>query len=167
MALTSAQLTTLKAAILADPVLAAFPDDSDGAFAIAAALNLAATPTFWVWRTRLSKADITDVESVDATNWSWTAYIARSAGEQAGFREMFAVDGTVNASKPNVRQGFADVFSGGQGSAQRTHLLAVARRPATRAEKLFATGTGDTGSPATMTVVGALSYQDVMQARRS
>ena len=166
MALTTAQLTTLKAAIIADPVLAAFPDDSDGAFAIAAALNLAATPDFWVWRTKLSKEDITDEVSVDATTWSWTAFISRSVGEQAGWREMFA-GGFVNAAKPNVRQGFADIFSGGTGSAQRTHLLAVGRRLATRAEKLFATGTGSAGSPATMTVEGALSYQDVMQARRS
>jgi len=43
-ALTTAQYQTLKAAIVADPTLSAQPLNSDGAFAIAAALNAIASP---------------------------------------------------------------------------------------------------------------------------
>ena len=168
MALTAAQQAALKADILADATLNAYPDNSDGAFAIAAAYSEPASPDFWVWRTAVTREDITDKASVDGTTWSWPSFIARSGGEQAGWSEILA-GGTVNASLPNVRQAFADIFSGGASSApqQRAHLLAVARRLATRAEKLFATGTGSTGSPGTMTLEGNLSYQDVLEARRS
>lgn len=55
MALTVPQLSTLKAAIDADPVLAAKPLNSDGYFEIAAVLNTElAAPDFWVWRSNVT-----------------------------------------------------------------------------------------------------------------
>ena len=165
LGLTLAQSQTLKADILADPILAGQPQTSDGAFAIAAAYNLLAIPDFWVWRTAVPQHEIVGATSPDGTTWSWTAYIARSQGERDGWREMFADTGGINASRPNIRQGLADIFSGPSGAAQRTHLLAIGRRAATRAEKLFATGLGTSASPATMTVEGELTYQDVLTAR--
>lgn len=168
--LTPAQLSALKAAIQADPVLNAQPNNSDGAIAIAEALNLAAAPDFWVWRTAVSKTELTNTTGPDGTTFTWVGagFITRSAGEQAAWRELFNGSNSVNPSLANVRQAFADIFSGtGNAQANRTHLLAVARRKATRAEKLFATGTGSTASPATMVFEGNLNTQDVETARNS
>lgn len=167
MALTQAQLVTLKADILADPVLNAYPINPDGAFAIAEAYNALAVPDYMVWRTDVTEEDCTSKTSAEGTNWIWTAFIARGVGEQTGWVRMFSVTGKLNAANPNVRQGIADIFSGNQNSApaQRVHLLAVAKRKATRAEKLFASGVGSLVSPATMTHEGTISYQEVLTAR--
>lgn len=165
MSLSQSQLASLKADIIADAVLNAIPNTPDGAFQIAAAYNLTASPDFWVWRTFIAQHELVSVTSPDGTTWSWTIYIARSQGERDGWREMFADTGGINAALPNVRQGLNDIFSGGTGAAQRTHLLAMGRRKSTRAEKLFATGTGSTASPATMTFEGNLTFQDIQDAR--
>jgi hypothetical protein len=169
MALTTAQLTALKADILADPTLSALPNNPDGNFAIAAAYNLAASPAFKVWRTSVPEHEITGQVSPEGTSWSWPAYIARSVSEQNGWARMFNSSLSINASLPNVRQGITDIFSGASNSApaQRTHLAAMSKRDATRAEKLFATGTGSLAAPATMTFEGTLSYFDIEQARTS
>jgi hypothetical protein len=75
--------------------------------------------------------------------------------------------GAIDPSRANVRQGFNDIFSGTQNNAaaQRTHLLTVSRRKATRAEKLFATGTGSTAAPAALGYEGAVLGVDVEAAR--
>lgn len=167
MPLTTAQLASLKAAIAADPTLNALPNSSGDNWAIADAFGLPASPDFWVWRTDISESDCTARASVDGTNWSWTAYIARSQGERDGWGRMFSA-GSIDASQANVRQAIADIFSGtGVAATQRTHLLTVARRKATRVEKLFATGTGSTAAPATMGREGPISYTDVTDARNS
>lgn len=170
MSLTPAQNATLKADIIADGTLNAQPMNSDGAFAIAAAYNLQAAPDFWVWRTSVTKSEIVQKTSQDSTVFAWTGtgFITRSVGEQAAWRELFE-NGACNPSLPNTRQAFQDIFSGGTAPApaNRTHLLAVARRKATRIEKLFATGTGSTASPAAMVIEGSISYQDAEAARNS
>lgn len=157
MALTAPQLVTLKADILADPTLSSQPENSDGAFAIAAAYNLSAAPPFVVWRTELREEEMMQ-------KTVWTEYIIRSAGERDAYRFMLSA-GTINAADPNVRQGIVDIFSGPGGATTRTQLTELAKRNATRAEKLFATGTGTTISPATMTFQGNLTFQDVLLAR--
>lgn len=165
MALTTAQQATLKTFVEADSTLNAFPHNSDGAFAIAEALKADALPDFVVWRTSVREQEFTDDTSSEGTTWSWPAFIARSVGEQTGWNAMFR-NGSINAAKANVRQAFTDIFSGAQNSApaQRTHCAAIAKRKANRLEKLFATGTGSTASPATMAVEGSLSYAEVQSA---
>jgi hypothetical protein len=66
-----------------------------------------------------------------------------------------------------VRAAFDDVFSGtGAGAVNnRAHIVAMSRRLASRIEKLLATGTGTTGSPATMGFEGPISYRDIQLAR--
>ena len=157
--LTVTQQATLKADILADPVLSAQPNTADGAFAIAAAYNLLASPAFRVWRTDVPTAAV-------KLGVVWTEYIGRSAGERDAFVFMLS-NGTINAADANIRQGIQDIFSGPSGAGTRTNLIAIAKRDATRAEKLFATGTGTDASPATMTFEGSLSFQDVQDARNS
>jgi len=167
--LTPAQLTALKNDIAADGTLGQLAHTPDNAFAIAVAYNANASPDFWVWRSRVPESEVYSTTTEDATTWSWSAYIARSQGERDGWTRMFSVGGAIDASKANVRQGIADIFSGNTNSApaQRTHLLTLARRRATRAEKLFAAGTGTTASPATMAWEGSLNYQDVLNAWNS
>jgi hypothetical protein len=167
MALTPAQLLQLRNDIAADGALNPLPKTPDTALQIAAAYNAIASPDYWVWRTSVSQLEIVTATTADGTVWSWPAFIARSQGERDGWREMFADGGSVNASLANVRQGFADIFSGSTNNApaQRTHLLTVGRRKATRAEKLFATGAGTTAAPSLLGFEGDVTGQDVDSAR--
>ena len=157
--LTTEQKAILKAAILDDPELDAFPQNGDGAWGIAALLNLPAEPAFVVWKTNLPTSDCKKA-------MVWTEFISRSVGERDAWVFMLS-NGTINPADINVRQGIADIFSGPQAAATRAALLAIATRTATRAEKLFATGDGTVASPGTMGYEGNLSYQDVLEARNS
>ena len=165
--LTTAQLQTLKSHITASGDLNSQPAGSDGNTEIARLMNLAASPAFWVWRTSVTEAEYTRDTSPDGTTWSWPAYIARSQGERDAWARIVTGDAGANPSLANVRQGFADIFSGATAPApaQRTHLTAMSRRQATRAEKLFATGTGSTASPAVMGYEGTITASDVDSAR--
>lgn len=169
--MTSAQLATLKADILASPDLASKPATADGNAAIAALYNATAAPDFWVWRTKVTKDELVGSTSVDNSTFNWTGsgYITRTQGERDAFNAIFDATGSVNASRASVRQAFADIFSGSTAPApaNRAHLLAVARRKATRLEKLFATGVGSTAAPAVLGVEGNAAAADIEQARQS
>jgi hypothetical protein len=91
MALTPAQLQTLSDYIANDATLNALPNNADGNTAIANVLNLPAAPDFWVWRTRVSKDELTNSVGPDGTTFTWAGngFITRSAGEQAAWRELF------------------------------------------------------------------------------
>jgi len=157
MALTPAQLVTLRADIDADPVFSVLPNNDDTSFAIAEAYNQTASPDWIVWRTNLSREELFDATVL-------TELISRSQGERDTYRTMLD-QGVVSAAKASIRQAFADIFSGPAGATTRAQLTAVAKRTATRAEKLFSTGTGSDAAPATMSFEGSLSYHDVAQAR--
>ena len=62
-------------------------------------------------------------------------------------------------------EAFADIFSGAGGLANRTHIIALSKRSATVAEKLYATGTGTDAAPAKLVFEGAVAGDDVVQAR--
>ncbi len=159
MALTPAQQSTVKADIAANSDLNTKPNNSDGAFAIAALYNLPASPVFRVWRTSVLTREC-------KTAMVWTEYIARSEMERDAWQFMLA-DGSINPSDANVRQGILDIFSGAGGAGTRAALTAIAKRDSTRIEKLLATGTGTDGTPATMGFEGPISYNDVQSARNS
>lgn len=172
--MTPAELAALKAAIDADPTLSALPRDPDGNFAIAAAFNLPASPDYWVWRTNVTRKEAVETTSTDADgvtsrsfNWTGAGFIGRSQGERDAWRELWNHSGQVNAALPSVRQAFLDIFSGPTAPApsNRQHLSNVSRRLATRGEKLYAQGTGTAASPATMTLEGSISAQDIETAR--
>lgn len=182
MPLTTAQLQALKADIIAAAdaacvALEADPSNSDKAFAVAVVYNLNASPDYWVWRTSVTKDEITNKPSQDGTTFVWAGngYITRSAGEQSCWAQLFNGTNSTNPSLANVRQAFTDIFSGtGAAATNRAHLLVVARRKATRLEKLFAIDTpgsgaprGTTADPDTMVVEGGISFDDVLQAMRS
>lgn len=180
MQLTTAQQQALKADIIAasDPAcqaLEADPTSSDLAVAVAALYNLNASPDYWVWRTSVAKHELVNTTSIDVDGttprnfiWIGNGFITRSAGEQAAWRELFNGTDSTNTSLSNVRQAFTDIFSGtGNAASNRTHLANVARRKASRIEKLLATGAGTAASPSTMGSEGPLSYPDVLEAMKS
>lgn len=179
MLLTTAQLMTLKTDILADPVLSLLPNNDDGNQAIADAYNLNASPDYWVWRTLLTKNELTQATSVDETtfNWTGTGFIGRSQGERDAWRELFSVAGSVNPSLANVRNAFVDIFSGPTppAPANRTHLSTSGRRKCRRIEKLFSILTvggpvqtglrGNTTNPDTLVLEGTITRANVLDAR--
>jgi hypothetical protein len=157
--LTPAQLQTLKADIAADPVLSAKPMNSDGSYDIAAAYNASAAPAFTVWRTNVSLKDVGE-----AMNSSEVAGLTTGNTSRLQVMAQFS-GGTFNPSRTDTRAGFDSVFNGAGGANTRAALLVLWKRAATRAEKLFASGTGSDATPATLGWEGTLSYQDVDQAR--
>lgn len=165
MALTSAQKTALKAAIAADGTLAAKPNNPDGNFDIAAAFNLTATPDFFVWKTSVEVAEIMQ------NGFDWTRVDNLTVGK-ARIWEWMTIAGTIRPNQTNVRSGIIACFSTAGDLATRQAAFTHCQRLATRAEKLFATGSGTTTNdqgvgPATMSFEGNLTSDDVEAARNS
>lgn len=156
--LTSAQLVTLKADILADPVLNSFPMTPDGAVDIALAYNQFAVPDFWVFRTNVPIKEVGD-----AFNGTELAGLTTANNERLQTVALYST--VINASLANRRQFFNDIFSGAGGTNTRANLEVLWRRKARRIEKLFATGTGSTASPATLVFEGSVTHTQVQQAR--
>jgi len=163
MQLTTTQLQALKSAIEAETDAEFVALRSAGATGqMADWLNGAST--FIVWRTELGEHEITSQTSSEATSWSWSAFIGRSQGERDGWARMFNGTYTINPSLANVRAAVADVFSGAGGAGQRAHCLAMAKRAATRGERVFATGTGTTATPGLLVAEGSVTDSDVIRA---
>ncbi len=159
--LTTQQAATLKAFILADPVLSAFPLNSDGSYAIADLLNKTAEPAFIVWKTDVS------IDEIMRNGMDWARVDNLSVGK-ARIWEWLGRLGTINAAKVNVRAGIDATWVGTSADlAVRAAVYVHCKRPATALEKLFATGAGTDASPATMVIEGAIGYQQVDEARAS
>ena len=156
--LTPAQLQTLKTYIAGVPEWAALPLNSDGAYAIAQALNEPVTPAFIVWKTNVPRNEV-------GKAFVASALAAITAGNNDKLANFAAWNESVNPSRADQRAFFDDVFSVAAGASTRAALLALWKRSANHVEKLFATGTGSDASPATMVVEGSISYQEVQEAR--
>ena len=151
--LTAAQLQTLKAAITAETDATFVSYREQGATGLMANwLNEAAAPAFYIWRSSIPPTEYrekivwTEVDGLTvgkARIWEWVT-------------ENMTAD--LDASKANVRAGLAEVWPANQ--TTRGQLLAIANRAASRIEKLFASGTGSTASPATMAVEGPIRYEE-------
>lgn len=164
----AAAIPILKPLIEAEPSLAqAVLTGQDNI--IAAWLNVTAAPDFFVTKTSLSRHDILTATSGEGTTFAWAggAYITRAQGERDAFREMFNSTGTVNPTLASITAAFADIFSGAGGAGNRTHIAAISKRKATRAEKALATtpGTGLLASPATLTFDGSVSTEEAGMLR--
>lgn len=157
--LTPQQLTTLKNSIAADPVLNAKPNNSDGAFDIAAAYNLPASPSFTVWKTKVVVAEIGD-----KFNGAELAGLTTANQSRLQTIAVYSAQG-LNPSLPDRRAAFDDIFSGAGGALTRANLLALWKRLATRGERLYATGTGSDASPGTLVFEGQITIDDVIAAR--
>lgn len=155
--LTQPQRVTLKAAILADPVMAALAAQGAPA-AIAEALNTNADPVFVVWKTNVS------VDEIMRNGMDWARVDNLSVGK-ARIWEWMGRLGAFNCARPNIRSGIDATWAGTAADLTvRATVYTHCKRPATKLEKVFATGTGTDADPATMTVEGRIEWPDVQAA---
>jgi len=159
MALNPSQLQTLKAAIVADPVLGPLTSGPQSDYGrITDTMNSDASPAFIVWRTSVTRAEYQDDDAFD-----WTVVDNLSTGSKFRIWEwMFGTTGAINPSKAKIRAGIAACWVGNAALvAVEAAILARSKRNATRAEKLFATGTGSNAVPGLLTFEGAVQFLDV------
>lgn len=168
--LTTAQLQTLNAAILADPVLAAYPLNSDGYYDLAQRLNTElAVPDFYVWRESVTQAEI------QLNGFDWVRVDNLSVGKARIWEWMFNVGASINPAKTNVRAGIEETWKGTAADlAVRDVVYGHCRALATRAQQLFAvassvppTVSGNLGAVTNVAtaVVASITSADVQQAR--
>lgn len=162
--LTAPQLVTLKAAIEADPALAAKPMNSDGHFDIAVVLNSEiAAPDFYVWKSSVP------VNEIMNNNFDWTRVDNMTVGESRIWEYMTQL-GAIDPSKANIRAGVNEAYKGtAQDDAMRLAIFGHCQKRATRAQKLFAIGAGSTttnaGAGPAMMTVESINAMDVEAAR--
>ena len=183
MALTTAQLATIKADILANPDLNSQPMSNLGSLAIAALYNTASTTD--VWRTDVSVNAIHDgidyskftpQDAVDATILCTNRLLSIQT-KQMNLQSLLQGRATQDASKANFRAAVRDAVTalpaGASGAATSAagasgiNALTPMVRKATRFEKLFAGGDATTG-PVTaklLIVEGTVSGDDIQTAR--
>lgn len=156
--LTTDQKLALKTAIEADNAFVKVPHTSDGAYFIADAFNLIASPAWIVWKTSVR------VDEIMRNGMDWTRVDNLTVGKARIWDWMTGL-GTLNPSKANVRAGIDATWVGTAADlAVRASVYTHCKRPATRAEKIFSTGAGTDATPATLTYEGSLVYQDVLDA---
>jgi hypothetical protein len=154
MSLTSAQATTLAADIKANPDCAAWlPTRIDSE--IAAYYN--AESAFIVWRSTLTSAQARAAISGGAG-------LAQLDNLTAGKRDslLWVFNNDTQPSNAAQRSAIDDLC--GTQNQLKAAILAAQKRAATKAEQLFATGTGSDASPGSLVWEGALSVDDVSRA---
>lgn len=156
MALTPAQNATIKADVLADPVLSTLTASSDSANKIMTAMAAPKSPVFTVWKTKVPIGAIGK-----AFNSSELGGLTTANTNRLMALAHYLLDG-IDPSQASNRAFFDDIFSGTNGTFTRPSLAALWKRPASRLEALLATGTGTDASPATLGYEGAISYSEVL-----
>lgn len=155
MALTEAQRTTLAAHIRAntDPnVVAALGIRNDTEMTRLYNLN----STFYVWRTSVPPEEYREA-------MTWTEVDGLTAGKARIWDWITqGMTAAINTSKLNVRQGLSDAWAAN--TTTRANLLVIAKRFATVAEQIFASGTGTVGTPGTLGFEGTITTEDVGRA---
>lgn len=143
--MTPEQLAILKAAVLADAALAQWRTDRRDDL-IAAYYNEPADPAYTVWRTFITKDEVYD------NGFAWAQIDNVSEQRWRIWVELFDNDSrSMNPSKPNVRAGVGEVWSGTAAKvAVGNYVLGKCKRTITRAERLFATGDGSAVAPGTL-----------------
>lgn len=169
--LTQADYAVLATDIRADPTLANAV--ANNLFdQIEVAYNAPASPDYWVYKPAVRPKEIYEDTSASGSRWDWTTYIQASAREADAWVQQFS-SGSADFTLPQTRAGIVKIFGGtGNNALQRSHILAIARRKASRVEKLFydpTQGNGGTGEvcpscPATLTHAGMLTQQEISYA---
>lgn len=163
MPLTEDQAQTLAAAIRADtdPVVVDYVaqrrDDE-----IARVYNLPARPDFVIWR-----PDVTWNEIMQ-NGFDWMRVDNLSVGKARIWEWLFKNDAeSIDATKANIRAGIIEVWRGtAADNAVRMTVWGHCTRLASRAERVFASGTGvaaalDGTGPGTTTYYGPLTLNEV------
>jgi hypothetical protein len=163
MPLTAPQNAIIKAWVEADPILNALPNTNVGNDQIASVLNAVASPEFVVWRTSVPFAEVFD-RLVDT---DWQQFDNLTAGQERIWDNLRST----GSFRPATSAHRAAITECWKGTAQkvlvRDNLLTIGKRPALLVEKLLATGTGSTASPATMGREGIIVPDDIETARAS
>lgn len=161
MALTTEQLHVFRAALYAetDPDLV-FRRDNGQTGRVAEWYNEVGVNAPIVWKTSLQ------LEEITSNGFDWVRVDNLSVGKARIWEWMFgSEDKSINPSKPNIRAGIAEVWKGTAADlAVQATVLNHCKRPATRIEALYLSGSGTTESPATMLFTERLSEVDVMRA---
>lgn len=151
--LTPDQSAVLKAHILADPTLGPLTSGPGTDYgAIAVAMSAIASPAFMLWH----KAVTPDM---------WRAALTKGASQldalTVGKRDslLFVCGGTLDCADPLIRSNLDDLM--GAQNTLKAVMQAAQKRPATRAEKVLATGVGSDASPGTPTYEGGLDLSQV------
>ena len=114
MSLSPAQNVILKAAILADPVLATQPSDGNGLSFIADAFNAVAVPDYIVWRSNVTAGETgnawvgTDIDGMSALNMQRLQLMLASSPQ-----------GVFDMSRADRRAGFENPFGASASNASR------------------------------------------------
>ena len=152
--LTAPQRAQLKTAIQADPTGNQLLVDGnlDG---LAAHLNGTASPAFTVWKTSVAK-------EVVGRAFNTTELAGLTSLNTQRLQNLAAWFSTFNPSLASDRAFFDDVFSGAGGANTRAALLVLWKRLATRAERVFATGTGSDAVPGLIVSEGPISTDELV-----
>lgn len=134
MALTPAQLTTLKTDITVTKAATVYQGSTllthwneSHTQIIADYYNQTANPQVDLWRPDVAVTDM-------AKSILMSEYIALTAVKQNGML-LYMQNGTIDATNANVRAGFTSIFTSG---TSLTNLTALAKKAATYFESLFA-----------------------------
>lgn len=156
--LTPLQLATLKTAILAETDSEFITYINSGATgAMADFYNKNSSPAFTVWKTAVGKDEITQ------NGFDWTRLDNLNIGKARVWDGLFDnASRTTNPSKSNVRAGIETVWVGTAADlAVRAQIYVHCKRIATRAERLYATGTGTNLSPGILVFEGFITNGDI------
>lgn len=157
--MTPQQLAVVKAWVQADPVLNALPNTNVGNSVIAGALNAIASPDFIVWKTSVP------IDDIMRNGMDWARVDNLTVGK-ARIWDWMSRLGTLNPSKANIRSGIEATWVGTAADlAVRATVYTHCKRQATVLEKILATGTGSDATPATMGYEGAITTDEIEQAR--
>ena len=164
MTLTPAQQTALKADILGNANQTVIDALALGAHnQLAAWYNGQAVADFWIFRQLVPMEEVQRAIELDDV-------VNMTTGDNEKLKTIFAIrQGGVFAVKLSDRDGFNDVFSAAAGDDSQQALIALWKRLATEAEKLFSggAGVGTNGDPADGVFEGNISSGEVTAALNS
>lgn len=153
--LTPAQTAALKAVAMADPTAAQYLANGNDP-ELAGWFNEAATTV--VWRSQLTP-DMSRAAIVSGA----TQLDALTVGKRDSL--FYLTNGTINPSQSAVRAAIDDLC--GSQNTLKAALVAAMKRPASRAEKALATGTGTEAAPALLTWEGLIGWQEAADIRNA
>ena len=184
MAFTTAQLTTLKAAILAetDPAFVALRQ-ANNEQGMADWYN--APSTFYVWRPiadaslildAIVWSSLTPADTADG-NAIFTNRALVCQAKQLNLQILLQGRDSLATGRTNVRNALSDALlnvpAGAAGALLDAGWLGAGKvkeaisRLATRCERLFSTGTGTAGTPGLLVYEGTVTAQDISDALRA
>lgn len=116
--------------------------------------------TFWAWRTLVTQDEIMQ------NGFDWVQVDNLSVGKARIWEWLFMNQSrAINPAKPNVRAGIAECWRGVAAmTAVRDAVLAHCKKQISRAEALFATGSGTEQTPGDLVYVGPVGLTELSVA---